>query len=169
MRTPVPRRSGSSLAEMMAVATLSLALISGVAAVLRTLYLSHHRARTSDERDLALQRLAADFRRDAHEAIAAQSTPQPPGLVFRTGDGPIQYRVDGRDVLRVDQRRGEVRREFYRFVTGDQLKWAASTSPPVAAFELRSAERSLTPAPAITIRATIGLVTARDFDEEAAR
>jgi len=127
------KRRGYTLVELVVVISL-LSILTGVAAVLLTSVLSHiGRQRSDDQAAVVVRRLAADFRRDAHAALAArvEDLPANPAgkLTFTSADGDaITYSAVTGGVERIamtDQKTAH--RELYRLPRAQDVRFAQET------------------------------------------
>jgi type II secretory pathway component PulJ len=126
-----PRRRGHSLIECSAVLFMLAATLATVTAILHTLYQADGRLRDELAQQLALERLAAQLRCDAHQASSAttgEAGNQPDSaaalLLVLPNQLTVQYTLAPQHVERVVRRAETVQhRESYDLPSATTARW----------------------------------------------
>lgn len=116
-------RRGYSLIELLMVMAIGAALMGTTMATLFTLLRSEQAARGRLRQAMTLDRLAEQFRRDAHEAdrvVASAQGTAPGAWEFRHGGGrTVEYRAGTEALLRLERVEGKIAsREEYVLPAG---------------------------------------------------
>lgn len=108
-----PRCRGTSLIEVLVVITLVGMVLSSVVALFQFSSRNERKTRQSLQYSLTQQRLAKQFRLEAHQAVDAQlipaTEPSSGGISFQRSTGEIAQFVDGGDKIRYEVHRGSER------------------------------------------------------------
>jgi prepilin-type N-terminal cleavage/methylation domain-containing protein len=140
------RRHGFSLLEMIVAVSLAGVVLSSIAFALHSLQRANSNLQSELAYDVALPRLSAQFRTDAHAAVGLEPpTPEgPAGPIFlRPDSARIEYDIERHHVERRVLQGGRVtNRELYRLVNATAVTWSSTeSSPPLLQLRIRRAAR----------------------------
>ncbi len=141
------KHRGYSLIECLVTIALIGTVMTTVAVSMSGMQRACHRAGEETSAEMELQRLAAQLRADAHEALSGQqedgagTDPKTPAGVLRlvlNDEEEIRYTLGARTVNREHRRNKEVvHRESYRIPAGYAVGWKLDTGNPLPIVSLQ--------------------------------
>ncbi len=101
-RRGIEQRRGTSLAELLVVMTLSMALIGLSAKLLHRVMQAHSKSVAFQRGEQSAWRLSSQLRRDIHAANAVDVGPQADqAIVTSASERRVEYRLAGKSVVRI--------------------------------------------------------------------